>query len=121
MVDKLEQGIKFCNDYAPEHLQIVVKKPRPLLDKIKNAGSIFIGAYTPVAFGDYASGTNHVLPTMGYARTYTGLNVNDFLKFIPVQEFDKKALKRLGDTVITLAEAEGLHGHAESVRKRIER
>ncbi len=121
MVDKLEQGIKFCNEYAPEHLQIVVKKPRPLLDKIQNAGSIFIGAYTPVACGDYASGTNHVLPTMGYARAYSGLGVNDFVKRIPVQEFDKKALKRLSETIITLAEAEGLHGHAESVRKRIER
>jgi histidinol dehydrogenase len=119
-VDKLEHGIKFCNDYAPEHLQLMVRKPRPLLDKIKNAGSIFLGAYTPVACGDYASGTNHVLPTMGYARVYSGLGVNDFVKFVPVQEFNREALKKIGKTIITLAEAEGLHGHAESVRKRIE-
>ncbi|MFH1773755.1 MAG: histidinol dehydrogenase [Methanobacteriota archaeon] len=120
IVDKLEHGIKFCNDYAPEHLQLMVRKPRPLLDKIKNAGSIFLGAYTPVACGDYASGTNHVLPTMGYARVYSGLGVNDFVKFVPVQEFNREALKKIGKTIITLAEAEGLHGHAESVRKRIE-
>ncbi|MDI6654503.1 MAG: histidinol dehydrogenase [Candidatus Hydrothermarchaeota archaeon] len=120
IVDKLEHGIKFCNDYAPEHLQLMVRKPRPLLDKIKNAGSIFLGAYTPVACGDYASGTNHVLPTMGYARVYSGLGVNDFVKFVPVQEFNREALKKIGKTIITLAEAEGLHGHAESVRKRVE-
>lgn len=120
VVDKLEHGIKFCNDYAPEHLQIVVRKPKALLDKIKNAGSIFLGAYTPVACGDYVSGTNHVLPTMGYAKAYSGLSVNDFVKFISVQEFNRGALKKISKTIITLAEAEGMRGHAESVRKRIE-
>jgi histidinol dehydrogenase len=121
VVDRLDQGVKLCNEYAPEHLQLMVKNPREILKRIKNAGSLFLGKYTPVACGDYASGTNHVLPTMGYARVYSGLSTYDFIKFISVQELHKKSLKRLSKIVITLAEAEGLPGHAESVKRRIEK
>lgn len=121
VVDRLDQGVKLCNEYAPEHLQLMVKKPREVLKQIKNAGSLFLGEYTPIACGDYASGTNHVLPTMGYARVYSGLSTYDFVKFISVQELHEKSLKRLSKIVITLAEAEGLPGHAESVKRRIEK
>ena len=90
-----------------------------VLKKIKNAGSVFLGNYTPVACGDYASGTNHILPTGGFARVYSGLGIFAFVKFISVQEFDKTALRRLSRTIIALAEAEGLEVHAKSVKGRI--
>lgn len=115
----LGEAIAFANTYAPEHLEIHTANPEAVLDKIYNAGSVFMGNYTPVALGDYASGTNHVLPTAGKARVYSGLSVYDYLKLISVQRFDKEALEKLADTVITLAETEGLRYHAESVRRRM--
>jgi histidinol dehydrogenase len=120
VVEDLQEALDFSNEYAPEHLELLVREPRKLLEKIKNAGSIFLGEYSPVALGDYASGTNHVLPTMGYAKTYSGLSVNDFLKRISVQEASKEGLKKIGRTVVTLARSEGLSAHAESILKRIE-
>ncbi len=119
VTDSIEDAINFSNEYAPEHLQIMTKNPGKVLKKIKNAGSVFLGNYTPVACGDYASGTNHILPTGGFARAYSGLGVFDFVKFISVQEFDKTALRKLSRTIIVLAEAEGLEAHAKSVKKRI--
>jgi histidinol dehydrogenase len=116
----MAEAVEFSNRYAPEHLQIMTKDPRKVLRGIKSAGSVFLGDYTPVALGDYASGTNHVLPTGGFARVYSGLGTYDFLKFVTYQQFSRKALESLAPTVITLAEAEGLVEHAESVRKRLE-
>lgn len=119
LVDSMEQAIKFSNEYAPEHLQLMVKGAEKLLKKIRNAGSVFLGEFSPVAAGDYASGTNHVLPTGGFAKVYSGLSVYDFLKFVQVQKLNRESLKKLSGTIVTLAEAEGLTAHAESVRKRL--
>ncbi len=119
IVDSLEDAVNFSNEYAPEHLQIITEKHGELVKRVKNAGAVFLGNYTPVACGDYASGTNHILPTGGFARSYSGIGVADFIKVISVQEFDKTALKNISRTIITLAEAEGFKAHAESVKKRI--
>jgi len=121
LVDNIDEAVEFSNNYAPEHLQIVTSDDEGVLKGIRNAGSIFLGSFTPVACGDYASGTNHVLPTMGYAKVYSGLSVYDFLKLISVQSLNKGALEGLSDVIIALAEAEGLVAHADSVRKRVER
>jgi histidinol dehydrogenase len=121
LVETLEEGVDFTNRIAPEHLQIVTADPGSLLARIRNAGSIFLGPYTPVACGDYASGTNHVLPTGGFARTYSGLSVWDFLKSISVQRASREGLEGLAEIILPLAEAEGLHHHGESVRRRLER
>lgn len=119
LVENMEQAINFSNEYAPEHLQLMIKSPEKVLKRIRNAGSVFVGEFSPVAAGDYASGANHVLPTGGSAKVHSGLSVYDFLKFIQVQKLSRGALKKLSDTIVTLAEAEGLVGHAESVRKRL--
>jgi histidinol dehydrogenase len=101
-------------------LEIITKEPMDVLRYIRNAGSVFLGKFTPVAAGDYASGTNHVLPTSGYARVFSGLNVDHFTKKISVQMITDDGLLGLEDTITTLAEAEGLKAHAESVRRRLE-
>ncbi|HII92768.1 MAG TPA: histidinol dehydrogenase, partial [Methanosarcina sp.] len=93
IADSLEQCIGFSNKFAPEHLEIMVSDPDFVLDRIKNAGSIFIGNYSPVPVGDYASGTNHVLPTSGYARVYSGLNINHFIKYSSIQRISKSGLE----------------------------
>ncbi len=115
----MEEAVAFSNNFAPEHLEIIVRDPMDVLGKIRNAGSVFLGPYTPVAAGDYASGTNHVLPTSGYARAFSGLNVDAFVKKITVQKISKEGLSLLKDAITILAEAEGLDAHAESVRKRL--
>jgi histidinol dehydrogenase len=115
----MEEAIGFANSFAPEHLEIIVRDPMTVLSEIKNAGSVFLGPFTPVAAGDYASGTNHVLPTSGYARLFSGLNVDSFVKKITVQQISKDGLELLSDAITILAEAEGLEAHAESVRKRL--
>ena len=107
------------NTIAPEHLSIQVADPLSLLSNIYNAGSIFIGPYTPVACGDYASGTNHVLPTAGDAHVYSGLNVSHFTKTSTVQMITKEGLMQIHETVEKLADAEGLQAHADSVRIRL--
>lgn len=119
VAQSLEEAVEFANKFAPEHLQIVTSRDEDILKKVENAGSIFLGGYTPVACGDYASGTNHVLPTAGFARAYSGLNTLDFLKIIPWQRLSRDALERLADVIIPLAEAEGLFAHAESVKIRL--
>ncbi|MCX6669537.1 MAG: histidinol dehydrogenase [Methanothrix sp.] len=116
----LDEAVDFSNAFAPEHLEIMTSDPMGMLRFIRHAGSVFLGRYTPVAAGDYASGTNHVLPTSGYARVFSGLNVDHFTKKITVQMITDDGLLGLEETVTTLAEAEGLKGHAESVRRRLE-
>jgi histidinol dehydrogenase len=116
----IEEAIDFANAFAPEHLEIVTSDPMAVLRSIRHAGSVFLGNFTPVAAGDYASGTNHVLPTSGYARAFSGLNVDHFVKKISVQMISENGLRTLADSIVSLAEAEGLKAHAESVRKRLE-
>jgi histidinol dehydrogenase len=118
LVDSLEQALEFSNLYAPEHLQIVTREPFAVLPRIRHAGSIFLGPYAPVPVGDYASGTNHVLPTGQCARMFSGLSVDDFIKKPTFQHLTREALQALKDTVITLAENEGLYLHARTVAER---
>ncbi|WP_336002796.1 histidinol dehydrogenase [Halorientalis halophila] len=116
----MSEAVLFVEEYAAEHLSIVADDDESLLDRVDSAGSVFLGPYSPVAAGDYASGPNHVLPTGGGARRYGGLSVDTFLRSTTVQRLDRDALAGLSETITTLAEAEGLTAHAESVRKRLE-
>ncbi len=120
LAENLDEAIEFINRYAPEHLELHVKEPYEVLDKIVNAGAVFIGGYTPVALGDYAAGSNHVLPTGGYAKNFSGLSVENFIKRISVVECDRRGFKALSESVIILAEAEGMYAHAQAVRLRLE-
>lgn len=117
IVEDIRRAIKFINSYAPEHLEIMVKKPLNVIKEIRNAGSIFIGEYAPVAAGDYVLG-NHVLPTAGYAKNFSGLNVNHFTKKMTIQLVKKEGLARIKDTTISLSEAEGFRLHAKSIETR---
>ena len=114
----MKEAIDFTNEYATEHLQILTHDPFITLNKIKHAGSIFMGPYAPVPVGDYASGTNHVLPTGQCARMFSGLSVDDFIKKPTFQYLSREGLTSLRDTVVTLAEAEGLPIHAKAVEAR---
>ncbi len=118
VAEDLDLAIEVMNGIAPEHLSIQVRDPLDVLSKVRNGGSIFIGPYTPVAAGDYASGTNHVLPTAGHAMTCSGLNVAHFMKTSTVQYLTKEGLANIAGTIETLAEAEGLYAHKESVKVR---
>jgi len=118
VASNFEEALDFTNEYAAEHLQIVTAEPFAVLPRIKHAGSIFLGPYAPVPVGDYASGTNHVLPTGQCARMFSGLSVDDFIKKPTFQYLTRDGLSGLKDTVTTLAEAEGLYMHARSVRER---
>ncbi|MBN2733173.1 MAG: histidinol dehydrogenase [Balneolaceae bacterium] len=120
-VESLEQAFDFSNQYAPEHLIIQCKDAEQWQHKIINAGSVFIGPWSPESAGDYASGTNHTLPTYGYARMYSGVSVNSFLKSITMQQLSKEGLKNLGPTIETLAELEKLEGHKHAVSIRLNR
>lgn len=117
--EDLDAAIAYSNSYAPEHLIVYTNNSSVDAKKITNAGSIFVGGYSPVACGDYASGTNHTLPTYGYARQYSGVNTGSFLKAITSQEITREGLKELGKVVMTLAEVEGLDAHRNSVQVRI--
>lgn len=119
VVDTLDAAIELSNTYAPEHLILQVANPREWLSKIRNAGSVFLGAWTPETIGDYCSGANHVLPTYGFAKAYSGLSLHDFLKRMTVQELTSDGLRELGPTAITLAALEGLDAHANAVRVRL--
>ncbi|WP_257297632.1 histidinol dehydrogenase [Haloarchaeobius sp. FL176] len=116
----MSEAILFAEEYAAEHLSIQTDDEEAVLDRIDSAGSVFLGPYTPVAAGDYASGTNHVLPTGGGAKRHGGLSVDHFLRSTTVQRLDRDALDDLSSTVTTLADAEGLGAHADSVRRRFE-
>lgn len=120
VADNIDDAIDFTNEYAPEHLVIVTKDHFKTLESINNAGSIFLGNLTPVAGGDYGTGTNHVLPTSGGSRMYSGLSSESFLKKPTIQELTPEGIMNIKDMVINLAEAEGLYAHAFSVKKRIE-
>ncbi|NUB92146.1 histidinol dehydrogenase [Haloterrigena sp. SYSU A121-1] len=116
----MSEAILFTEEYAPEHLSIIADDEESILERIDSAGSVFLGPNTPVAAGDYASGTNHVLPTNGGARVAGGLSIETFLRSTTVQRLSAEGLAGIGDTITTLADAEGLEAHAESVRRRLE-
>jgi histidinol dehydrogenase len=118
LVDDLEQAADVVNDLAPEHLQVVVEQPRSFLAEVRNAGSIFLGPWTAVTFGDYGTGSNHVLPTMGTARFASGLRATDFFTVSSVTELEPEAAARLAPEIATIARAEGLDGHARAVEVR---
>jgi histidinol dehydrogenase len=114
----MEQAVDFVNEYAPEHLEIMTEDPFITLKKIKNAGSIFMGPFSPIPVGDYASGTNHVLPTGRAARMFSGLSIDDFVKKPTFQYLSKDGLSHLKEAVVTLAEAEGFPLHARAILER---
>jgi histidinol dehydrogenase len=116
----MSEAVLFAEEYAAEHLSIQAEDDEALLERIPSAGSVFLGPYSPVAAGDYAAGTNHVLPTGGAARVTGGLSVDTFVRSTTVQRLSEDSLGALSETITTLAEAEGLDAHAESVRKRFE-
>jgi histidinol dehydrogenase len=116
----MSEAALFADEYAAEHLAIQAADDEELLDRIDSAGSAFLGSYSPVAAGDYASGPNHVLPTGGRARLVGGLSVDTFLRSTTVQRLSEESLSDLRETITTLATAEGLEAHAESVEKRFE-
>lgn len=119
IVDSLQSAFELSNAYAPEHLIVQVAKARDWLPSIRNAGSVFLGAWTPETMGDYCSGTNHVLPTYGFARAYSGLSLVDFQKRMTVQELSADGLRDLGPTAVTIAGLEGLDAHANAVQVRL--
>ncbi|MBX0285197.1 histidinol dehydrogenase [Haloarcula salinisoli] len=116
----MSEAVLFAEEYAAEHLSIQADDDEALLERIPSAGSVFLGPYSPVAAGDYAAGTNHVLPTGGAARVTGGLSVDTFVRSTTVQRLSEDSLGELRETITTLAEAEGLEAHAESVKKRFE-
>ena len=120
VADNMQDAIDFTNAYAPEHLVIVTEDYYKTLESINNAGSIFLGNLTPVAGGDYGSGTNDVLPTSGGARMYSGLSAESFIKKPTIQELSPEGVMNIKDMVVNLAEAEGLYAHALSIKKRAE-
>jgi histidinol dehydrogenase len=120
VVSDIAAAIDVANRYAAEHLILEVEEPRQWLPRIQNAGSVFLGAWSPEPMGDYCSGTNHVLPTYGYARAYSGLSVLDFVKGITVQELSPAGLQGLGPVAVELAMLEGLDAHASAVTRRLD-
>src|SRR6185437_782750 len=119
VVSDLESALEVANDYAPEHLILEVREPRRWLARVASAGSVFLGPWSPETLGDYCSGTNHVLPTYGYARAYSGLSVYDFMRRMTVQELSAAGLATLGPTACRLARLEGLDAHAAAVERRL--
>lgn len=119
LVNNLKEAIDLSNAYAPEHLILSCKGYETLADEVVNAGSVFLGNYSPESAGDYASGTNHTLPTSGYARAYSGVSLDSFVKKITFQKLTKQGLKNLAPTIETMAEAEGLKAHKNAVTIRL--
>ncbi len=120
LVPDLPAALEVANAYAPEHLILEVREPRRWLERVESAGSVFLGAWSPEPMGDYCSGTNHVLPTYGHARAYSGLSVLDFVKRITVQELSPEGLSALGPVALELARLEGLDAHAAAVSRRLD-
>jgi len=118
LVKSLDRAVDYANLIAPEHLEIMTRDPWRVFNQVRNAGAVFLGKYSPAALGDYCAGTNHVLPTGGYARMYSGLSVNDFLKTIEFLQCTKQGLVELKETAVALAMMEGLEGHAKSIASR---
>jgi histidinol dehydrogenase len=119
LVSDLDTALQVANEYAPEHLMLQVHEPRRWLGHVQNAGSVFLGTWSPEPLGDYCSGTNHVLPTYSHARNFSGLSVRDFVKTIAVQAISSEGLVALGPTAVTLAELEGLDAHVSAVTRRL--
>jgi histidinol dehydrogenase len=119
ITDTFDEAIHVTNEYAPEHLIISTKDDDETLSHVNNAGSIFLGAYSPVAAGDYGSGTNHVLPTGGGAKMYSGLSTEAFIKKPTVQRLTRDGLKELSKTSVPIAEYEGFFAHANSLKTRL--
>ncbi len=118
-VENDDIALELINDYGPEHLIICTKSEDHYVDGIQNAGSVFIGNYTPESAGDYASGTNHTLPTNGYAKQYSGVNLDSFYKSMTFQKISAEGIKNIGPAIEIMAEAEGLHGHKNAVTMRL--
>ncbi|MCK4768087.1 MAG: histidinol dehydrogenase, partial [Desulfobacula sp.] len=118
LVPDIETGIELSNRLAPEHLELIVKDPFDYIDRIQNAGALFLGPYTPEPMGDYIAGPNHVLPTAGTARFSSALSVEHFTKKTSLIHYSKAAFKKEADDVIRLAETEGLAAHANSIKIR---
>jgi histidinol dehydrogenase len=119
LVNTEEEAILLLNEYAPEHLILACNNADMISQKVINAGSVFIGHYSPESVGDYASGTNHTLPTNGYAKAYSGVSVDSFVKKITFQKLTQEGIRNIGKAVIDMAEAEGLHAHAQAVAVRL--
>lgn len=119
IVDSIEKGVNLANGIAPEHLELCIEDPFPVLGKIKNAGSVFMGKFSPEPLGDYMAGPNHVLPTSGTARFFSPLSVDDFIKKFSFTYYSQKSLLEVGDKIVKLAEAEGLTAHANSINVRM--
>jgi histidinol dehydrogenase len=119
LISSMQEGIELVNAYAAEHLIIACREPASIGDRIKNAGSVFLGNYSPESAGDYASGTNHTLPTNGYARAYSGVSVDSFVKKITYQQLSKEGLAAIGSSVVLMALAEGLDAHARAISIRL--
>jgi len=119
LVNDVAMAIEVSNQYAPEHLILQIADARRALESVRNAGSVFVGRWSPESVGDYCSGTNHVLPTYGFAKTYSGLGVDQFMRHMTVQELSRDGLKNLADAVVCLAGLEGLDAHAAAVSRRL--
>ena len=119
ILPSIEEQIAFVNTYAPEHLIISMENPWGIAEQITAAGSVFIGNYSPESAGDYASGTNHTLPTSGWARSCSGVNLDSFVRKITYQEITKEGIEQLGGTIVTMAKAEGLDAHAAAALLRM--
>lgn len=119
LMKSVDEAFEMSNFYAPEHLILAVENPRTYISKITSAGSVFLGNYTPESAGDYASGTNHTLPTNGFAKNYSGVSLNSFVKKITIQEISKKGIQNIGKTIEVMAVAEGLLAHKNAVSLRL--
>ena len=119
LMKSVDEALEMSNFYAPEHLILAVENPRNYIAKITNAGSIFLGNFTPESAGDYASGTNHTLPTNGFAKNYSGVSLDSFVKKITIQEISKNGLQNIGKTIELMAAAEGLNAHKNAVSLRL--
>ena len=119
VLSNVEQAISMINEYAPEHLILSINNAAQVAEKIINAGSVFIGNFSPESVGDYASGTNHTLPTNGFAKAYSGVSVDSFVKKITFQQLNEKGLTQIAPTVMAMAEAEGLQAHSKAVEQRL--
>jgi len=121
VLPSIDDVVDFADAYAPEHLIISTEDPWAIADRVTAAGSVFVGAYTPESAGDYASGTNHTLPTSGWARSHSGVNIDSFIRKMTLQEISRDGLRRLAPTIVAMAEAEGLQAHAAAASIRTEK
>lgn len=121
VLDSTDNIVAFADTYAPEHLIVSTAQPWEIADRVTAAGSVFVGAYTPESAGDYASGTNHTLPTSGWARSHSGVNIDSYMRKMTLQEISRDGLGRLAPTIVAMAEAEGLQAHAAAASIRIKK